>query len=159
MPETFGNTTQEASSGQLSGNMLGLVATSGSAGNIESITVYLTPSGTRNIVCGLYRQSDDALIGTTTPGTAGAGAGWYTFTFPSPVAVAAATDYYIMTNSDGSFQCTIARASESSAGRFASKTYDGTLPDPSGTSNNNFRYSIYATYEAASGGSRRVIIS
>lgn len=144
MSFTFGNTAIEASTGQLSGNILGNVSTPSAHGHIESITAYLAPTGTRNVVYGLYDAATDALLGTTTPISIST-TDWHTGTFSTPIKVSSQKSYYILANTDGSFQCTIARASASSAGRFVAKAYDGTMPDPSGTANNNFRYSIYAT--------------
>lgn len=151
----FGNESIEASAGQLSGNILGLVATSGDAGNIESLTAYLTPSGTRNVVMAIYDATDDSLVGTTNPISIST-TGWHTAEFPSPVAVEASHTYYLLANADGAFQCTMARAAQASGGRFTTHAYDGTMPDPSGTGNNNFRYSIYATYEEAAGGQPKI---
>lgn len=145
----FGNTNVEASTGQLSNNILGLVATSGGAGDIESISAFLAPTGTRNVKYALYRASDDSLVAQTQEIQVSGTADWFTADFASPVAVDASTSYYILAWADGSFQCTIARASQNSAGRFRGITYTTNFPDPSGTSNNNFIYSIFATYADA----------
>ena len=145
-PTIVGNTDIEASTGQLSGNILGNLITPTETGVIESISAYLVPTGTRNVVFGIYDASDDSLLGTTQP-IAISGSGWFTGVFDTPVNVTASSNYYILANADGSFQCTIARAAETGAGRFVANAYTGAMPDPSGTANNNFRYSIFARYK------------
>lgn len=144
----FGNDTIEASTGQLSGNILGLITTSGAAGFIESISAYLTPTGTRLVKFAIYDAATDALIAQTEQISISGGAGWRTAYFTTPPAINASTSYYLVGWANGSFQCTIARASATGAGRFRGIAYSANFPDPSGTSNNPFRYSIFATYLA-----------
>lgn len=145
--EAFGNKNVEASTGQMSGNILGSVSTSYQAGKIASITAYLAPTGTtRKAKFALYKASDDSLVGQTQEITLNAGTGWYTATFTTPVDVLAATNYYIVGWADGSSQVTIARSALTNGGRLLTTAYAANFPNPSGTANNNFKYSIYATY-------------
>lgn len=142
---TMGNTSAQTSTGQLSNNILGAVAIAPISGSLVSMSAYLTPTGTRNVRFGVYRASDDALIGTTAETSISGAAGWYTFNLTSSVSVTAGSTYYLLGVADGSTQCTIARDAETGGGRFLAYTY-AALPDPSGTAGNNFRYSVYASY-------------
>lgn len=154
----FGNETIEASTGQLSNNILGTGFAANQDGNIESMTAYITPTGSRLVKYAIYDTSDN-LLGQTQEITAGSGAGWYTASFTVPVAVTNTTTYRLVAWANGSFQCTIARASETGVGRFRGLTYTANFPDPGGTTTNNFRYSIYATYAAAGGATNPGYIS
>jgi len=142
----FGNESIEASTGQLSNSMLGLVSSATATGKIESITAYLAPTGTRLVKYALYEASDDSLLGITAEISVSS-TGWHKADFSTSVDVNSASSYYIMAISDGSFAITIARASSATAGRYKAQAYGDGFPDPSATSNNNFVYSIYATYE------------
>src|SRR5690606_40729292 len=68
-----------------------LPISSGDAGDIESITAYLTPSGTRAVKFALYHAGTDALVGQTEEISVSGSAGWFTANFTTPVAVAAST--------------------------------------------------------------------
>lgn len=143
---TFGNTSIYGATGQLSQNILGAGPVTATAGDIASISAYLNSNNAaRKARFALYKASDDSLVAQTNEITLPTGAQWHTANFASPVTLSA-DNYYILAWADGSFAVTIAREAASGSGRFRGLSYTGTFPDPSGTANNNFRYSIYATY-------------
>lgn len=149
---TFGNTTVYGATGQLSDNILGTGPVPATAGDIASISAYLNSNNAaRKAKFAIYKASDDSLVAQTDEITLPTGAQWHTANFASPVSLPAG-DYYILAWADGSFAVTIAREAASGAGRFRAIAYTGSFPNPSGTTNNNFRYSIYATYADAPSG-------
>lgn len=144
--DTFGNTTVEGATGQLSNNILGTGFPATKNGEIESISAYLNPTGGARLVKFAMYDTSDNLIAQTVEITASSGAGWYTAPFATPVPVTNGVTYRLLAWANGSFQCTIARTSQTGVGRLRAMTYGASFPDPGGTSANNFRYSIYATY-------------
>lgn len=147
----IGNDTVEASTGTLSNNILGTGFAAPQDGYIRSITAYLNPTGTTRVATYAVYDTSDNLIAQTEEIVLGSGSGWYTANFSAPVQVTNGVTYRLVAWADGSFAVTIARASQTGVGRFQALTYTGTYPDPASTTTNNFRYSIYATYEQGVG--------
>lgn len=144
---TLGNTTIEASTGQLSQNILGQVSVLSEDAKVSSISAYLNSNNSARVAkFALYSATSGSLLAQTQAISLPTGAQWHTANFAVPVVLTPDT-YYILGWADGSSAVTIARTAATGAGRSRALTYAANFPDPHGTSTNNFRYSIYATYE------------
>lgn len=145
---TFGNENVEGSSTYFNNSIFAEVGIA-TEGSIESITAYLNASSAnRKVVMGLYRASDDSLVAQTEEYTLPQGWQWHTVYFAAPVAVNTES-YYLAVSASGSFNVQITRSSLAGKGRYRGVAYSAIMPNPSGTSINNFTYSVFATYEEA----------
>ena len=97
MAETFGNTNKEATETVFyTDRIVGCFFTSGSAGVLGSITLYIKNTSTTSVKCAIYDESFGLLTNSTTEEKeVPPGDDWITFDFPVGPTVAASTKYYL----------------------------------------------------------------
>lgn len=154
---TFGKTTKGPTESALASGADGQIhyfaVTSGDAGTLESITVYVKCRGsTTKIKCALYGERDGSTADLVSNGTtdekslAGDFDGWLTFVFSTPPSVTAASAYHLMIWHDQPIYMYSGLAGTQKVGG-KSTTYDG-WPDPltMTTYNDSSFYTISARY-------------
>ena len=150
MAETFGETSilDEAIMG--ANDRYGIKFTSGSAGTLASISVYIRYYNPANIKCALYDSSDNLVANGTTEEKASESGqnGWMVFAFSTPPSVDAASVYRLAWWVSDS--CYIRYVSDPKQGKRMKATVAyGAWPDPLTGTLDKYRCSIYATYYEA----------
>lgn len=151
MAETFGKTNKGASEYSWGNHIIATKFQSGSAGSLESISVYIKEHGAGKVKCAIYDASLDLLAnGTTEEKTVGVDYDdFLTFNFgATKPEVAASTDYYLAFYLESSDDFYYSAGAADQTGYFG-QTYNGwpnsLVPDAYWT----WECSIYATYEEA----------
>src|SRR3990172_5903752 len=158
---TFGYESIGASNASIEDVIRGTVYSITESGDITKLTVAIDNDNTVHELKGaIYLRSDDSLKGVTNETTNVDAVGpftWLDLSFGSPVAVSA-TNYALVAWSNTELGIFVIAYDAVSVDRYGKASTYGTFPDPfDGTSGTaSFKYSIYATYTAAGGGSASV---
>jgi len=152
--DTFGITSAGASNESIEDDIAGCVATP-SAGTATNISAYIadTSNGSRTGKCGLYKDSDDTHIGSTSEVTGlSSSPAWVDFS--CNIAIAAEAMAIVAYSDVGGGKINIYFDTQNGEGRRVENAGYGTWPDPVSWDHDpaDKRYSIHCDYTVAGGG-------
>jgi hypothetical protein len=154
---TLGYSTKGGTYQNIENTIEGSLFTSGSGGQVQSISVYLYSSAgiNRNAKVALYSASNDALVAGSNSQTVVPGDnGWVNFTFSDPKAVLSANTNYVLVGwaDSGTGQVRMFYDDvPSNQGYTDSQDYGSwPNPDPDLNPSSSRKYSIFCTYTLAS---------
>jgi len=122
-------------------------------GTAESITYYVYGSGGMDCEYGIYRKSDNSLVGHT-PTATDAG-GWHTINFNEPKPSLSAEDYWLVRYGEDQHYKYDSVAGKGGEQR---KNYPGDWPDPWSPTTIDKKISVYCTYTAEAGATQITIV-
>jgi len=150
--QTFGYTSQGGSSESIGNVIRGSIFTCSANGTAESISAWLISSFSTNAKAAIYYSNLTLLAETDQEAISPDGvATLYTFDFSSPPTVTAGTQYILTVwgNNVGAHPYLYYSSGDTDQGYYQSLDYSaesGNFPNPLVPSNNNYKYSIYATF-------------
>jgi len=161
---TFGYETVGASYSDANNKIMGSVFTISESGAAESITAYISETGTRTYRFGIYKHDDSSFIGeteSTTP-SATTSAKWHTLNFYDPKPSLTANTEYVLVVKVHKYggRYFYYDSGETNQGHYQSISWTNGEPDwpnPASFTHNNNKYSIYCTYTAEAGATEIIV--